>query len=113
MSSFPPPVQSQPPPSAAGSESPLATELPDDGGPDWGAWMVPAAILLGLGLGVIADIVLDVIASAGGSSASNPGPALNLALNVVFDVAFVVAALYFVRSRGRPRPADFGYRRPR
>jgi membrane protease YdiL (CAAX protease family) len=75
--------------------------------------MAPAAILLGIAFGVFADIVVEVVARASGTSITNPPPALNLALNAIFDLAFVGAALYFVRLRGRLRPTDFGYVRPR
>jgi uncharacterized protein len=110
MSSIPPPqtaVPSRPdpePPSEVGDER--ADE------PPWHAWTAPAAIAVGLVLGVLASIVVAGIGGAFGSSVSHPTPAVNLISDLVFDVAFVVTALYFAALYRRPpQPADFGYRR--
>jgi hypothetical protein len=70
-------------------------------------------VALGFGLGIIATIFVQVAVSAGGRSASNPTTAESLIGDVLFDLAFVVAAVYFARLRGRPRPRDFGFRRAR
>jgi membrane protease YdiL (CAAX protease family) len=74
--------------------------------------MAPAAIALGLGIGVCSDVVLALIASAFGSSLSHPTPAVSLIGDLLFDVSFVAAALYFASTVARPRPSDFGYVRP-
>jgi len=81
---------------------------PDE--PSWPIWTAPAAIVLGLILGVIASIVVDVIARLAGGGA-HPSPAVNIVGNVVFDLGFVAAALYFAVTFGRARPEDFGFRR--
>jgi membrane protease YdiL (CAAX protease family) len=73
--------------------------------------MAPAAIVLGLTLGVVADVIVGLF--AGSNRIQHPGPALNLTLNAIFDLAFVAAALWFARTQGRPHPADFGFVRPR
>ncbi len=74
-------------------------------------WFAPGGVALGFGLGIIATIFVQIAASAGGRSASNPTTAESLIGDLVFDLGFVVAAIYFARLRGRPRPQDFGFRR--
>lgn len=61
-------------------------------------------------MGVIATIIVQV-AATGGRATTNPTTAESLVEDLVFDLGFVLAAIYFVRLRGRPRPGDFGYRR--
>jgi hypothetical protein len=78
--------------------------------PPWPLWTAPAAVALGFAIGGLSTIVLDVVAHAGGSSLKHPPPAVNLIGDLLFDVGFIVAALYLVSLRGRPRPAVFGYR---
>jgi membrane protease YdiL (CAAX protease family) len=80
--------------------------------PQWPLWFAPLAVALGFGLGIIASIFVDVAARAGGRSASNPTAAESLIGDLLFDLAFVAAAVYLAFLRGRPRPQDFGYRRP-
>jgi membrane protease YdiL (CAAX protease family) len=70
-------------------------------------------VALGFGLGIIATIFVQVAVSAGGRNVSDPTTAESLIGDVLFDLAFVVAAVYFARLRGRPRPQDFGFRRVR
>jgi hypothetical protein len=65
----------------------------------------------GLALGYTLTVIVGIIALAGGSSLSHPTPAITITGNVVFDLAFVGVALYFTRLHGRPRAADFGFRR--
>jgi len=74
--------------------------------------MAPAAVALGFLIGLVASIVVDVFAQVGGSSLTHPTPAVSLAADLVFDLSFVAAAVYFASMRGRPRPGDFGFRRP-
>jgi membrane protease YdiL (CAAX protease family) len=109
MTSVPPPTTPEPelaaPPRQPEPGAPLADHL--------AVWMAPAAIVAGLGLGVVLEVAVSVIISASGRSLNDPGPALNLLLNANFDLSFVAAALYFVRAGGGARPADFGYVRPR
>jgi hypothetical protein len=71
---------------------------------------VPAAIVLGLGLGTVATILVELIGAAGGSSLAHPSPAVSIAGDIVFDLSFVVAALYFAFLGGRASLADFGFR---
>src|ERR1700729_1433246 len=79
--------------------------------PPWPVWTAPAAILVGLVVGVLASVVVAGIGRAAGSTSTTP--AVTLISDVVFDLGFVVTALYFAASSGgrRPRPSDFGYRR--
>ena len=92
--------------------APALSTAPDQGDePPWPVWTAPAAVTLGLALGVFGSIVVGAAGSAGGSSLSHPTPAVSLISDVVFDLGFVGAAMYFAAMRGRPRPADFGFRR--
>jgi len=94
-----PPV---PPPSASGDDR------SDE--PPWPIWTAPAAILVGLVVGILGSVVVAGIGAAAGSSHTTP--AVTLIGDIVFDLAFVVTALYFALTTGRQaRPADFGYRR--
>ncbi len=104
-SSPPPPAPVSPPEVALPSE-------PFDRVP-WRVWTAPAAVAVGLALGVFLTIFVELVGHAGGSSLSHPTPAVSITGDVVFDLAFVVAALYFASLFGRPRPADFGFRWPR
>jgi membrane protease YdiL (CAAX protease family) len=106
-------MPSVPPPEAL-NDVPVVAGTSLRGDPDqppWQIWMAPAAVVLGLAGGVVAGIVVDVIGQAAGSSISHPTPAVSLTADLVFDLSFVGAALYFASLRGRPRPADFGFRR--
>ncbi len=66
--------------------------------------------MLGFGLGLVATIVVDV-AGGGAHGTSHLTVAEALLENVLFDLGFVLAAIYFVSLRNRPRPRDFGFRR--
>jgi hypothetical protein len=79
--------------------------------PPWPVWTVPAAIVLGIGLGTVATILVELIGAAGGSSLSHPSPAVSIAGDIVFDLSFVVAALYFAYLGREGTLADFGFRR--
>jgi hypothetical protein len=70
-------------------------------------------VILGLGLGSVAEIIVGVAGSAGGSSLAHPSPAVNIAGDIVFDLGFVAAAVYFASLTRRARAADFGFRRVR
>jgi uncharacterized protein len=93
--------------------SPPASSAPVER-PPWPLWTAPTAVVLGLMFGVLGEIVVDAIAHAGGASLTHPGPAANIIGDVVFDLCFVIAALWLIGWQGgRPRAADFGYRRVR
>ena len=79
--------------------------------PPWPIWTAPAAVLVGLVVGVLASVVVAGIGDAAGSNHTTP--AVSLISDVVFDLGFVATALYFATasSARRPRPSDFGYRR--
>src|SRR6476469_5281233 len=112
MSSIPPPTSAQPPGPTA--PPPPPERLPEPArGPDeppWPVWTAPAAVGMGIVLGVFGTILVQGIGAAGGSSISNPSPAVTIISAVVFDLGFVAAALYFAVVRGHGHPADFGFR---
>jgi membrane protease YdiL (CAAX protease family) len=81
--------------------------------PPWQTWTAPAAVVLGLALGVLASIVVSIVAQANGSSLTHPTPAVTIISSFLFDLAFVGAALYLSALHTRPRAADFGFRRAR
>jgi hypothetical protein len=114
MLSSPPPsdrTESAPPP--GGSEPPVAPPPSQEDGAKWPIWTAPAAIAMGFGVGVFVTIVVEAIASVNGSSLSNPSAAISLIGDLLFDLAFVGSAIFFSRVRGRPTPADFGFRKVR
>src|SRR5690348_6308059 len=109
MSSIPPPRVTPPP-----SVPPEPPDLPDlppqrEREVPWPIWTAPAAVLVGLVVGVFGSVVVAGIGAAAGGSKNSP--AVNLVSDLVFDVGFVITALYFASLRRRPRPEDFGYRR--
>ena len=110
MPSSPPSPASVPAPEA-GAPRPAPAALRRRDVPPWPLWTVPAAIVLGLGLGTVATILVELAGAVGGSGLSHPSPAVSIAGDVVFDLSFVAAALYFTFTAGRGRLADFGFRR--
>jgi membrane protease YdiL (CAAX protease family) len=117
MPSVPPPDPAdQPaPPDPSDVPAPPATP-PTTGSSDeakWPIWTAPAAVAMGFGIGVFVSVIVGAIASVNGSSLSHPSPAVSLISDVLFDLAFVGSAIFFSRVRGRPGPADFGFRRVR
>jgi uncharacterized protein len=112
-------MSSLPPPQAAVTSQPERDPVPDAPDeradePPWHVWTAPAAVAVGLVLGVLASVVVGGIGAAFGSSVSHPTPAVNLISDLMFDLAFVVTALYFAALYRRPPdPADFGYRKIR
>lgn len=113
MPSVPPPPSIPPPraiPETGLRERPgPPPRAPDE--PPWRVWTAPAAVMLGLGLGLVTSIFVAIVAQAGGSSLTHPTPAVSLVGDFLFDLSFVAAALYFASLHGPPRPADFGFRR--
>ncbi len=104
---LPPPQAPPQPPEPAPAHQPE----PVDRVP-WPVWTAPAAVALGLGLGVFATILVEIVGAAAGSSLAHPSPAVSIVGDIVFDLAFVVAALFFASQSGPLRPADFGFRWP-
>src|SRR5690242_19639708 len=109
---------STPPPSGPSDQGvsrepaqPPAPGAAVDAGGKWPVWTAPAAIAMGFAVGVCASVIVGAIASVNGGSLAHPTPAVALISDVLFDLGFVVAALFFSRVRGRPSPADFGFRR--
>ncbi len=110
MISSPPPSG---PPEQGTPPEPVPPAAPAARGGDvkWPIWTAPAAIALGFAVGVFASAIVGAIASVNGGSLAHPTPAVALISDVLFDLGFVVAAIFFSRVRGRPNPADFGFRR--
>src|SRR5580700_8180471 len=109
MSSVPPPqVTSSQPEPVPPPAPPRRSDTSDE--PPWPVWTAPAAVVVGLVVGVLGSVVVAGIGEAAGTT--NTTPAISLISDVVFDLGFVATALYFASAFGRrPRPADFGYRR--
>jgi membrane protease YdiL (CAAX protease family) len=105
-------MPSVPPPAAAppdqGLEPPEPEETPDE--PPWQIWTAPAAIVLGLALGVFGTLIVQSIGAAAGSSLAHPSPAVTISSDIVFDLGFVAAAVYFGVLQAHAAPADFGFR---
>jgi len=97
-------------PTMAPPRAPAASAGRGDDIPPWPVWTVPAALLLGVGLGIVAVTVLDITA---GGSTSKPSWWVTILGNVCFDLAFVAAALWFTSRAARPRAQEFGFRRVR
>ena len=91
-------------------DAPSVSAGRDDDIPPWPVWTVPAALLLGVGLGIVTVTVLDI---AAGGSTSNPSWWVTILGNVCFDLAFVAATLWFTSRAAHPRPQEFGFRRVR
>jgi membrane protease YdiL (CAAX protease family) len=102
------------PPAPLEATNPPPADQPEDesSGARWRIWTAPAAVALGLAFGVFATLIVQLVGHAAGSSLEHPTPAVNIVSDVVFDLSFVGAALYFASLHGRPRPSDFGFRRP-
>ena len=93
-------------------------ELPDGApppqrGPGWPTWMGIAAVPTALLLSMIGGLIVFGIGAAFGGSLEDPGPGQTLGATFVQDLVFVGTALGFAAMVGRPRPSDFGLRRPR
>ncbi len=101
MSSVPPPE----------SVAPAPDPREDADEPPWRIWTAPAAVGMGLCVGIFASVLVALVSKASGTSVAHPTPAVSLLSDVLFDAGFVAVALYLAALHGRPRPADFGYRR--
>jgi membrane protease YdiL (CAAX protease family) len=105
-------MESVPPPRPAAETDP-PREPPYQQPPRPSLWIAPAAVIMGIGLGIVSSIVVEIIGAAAGSSLSHPSPAVTLSGDFVFDLSFVAAALYFGAYQGGFSPRDFGFRRTR
>jgi membrane protease YdiL (CAAX protease family) len=102
-------MSSTPPPAAPPREPESARESADE--PPWRVWTAPAAVGMGLCVGIFASVLVALVSKASGTSVSHPPPAVSLLSDFLFDAGFVGVALYLAALHGRPRPADFGYRK--
>lgn len=105
MPSVPPPATKSEPPAGE-----LATTAVEEL-PPWKPWAAPAAIVLGIALGTIADLFVTIVGAAGGADISHPPPSVTIAGDLVFDLGFVAAAIYIARLSGGFRLTYFGFRR--
>ena len=108
---MPPPQTTSSQPVAASAPVPAPARPPDSSDePPWPVWTAPAAVVVGLVVGVLGSVFVAGIGAALGAKTTSSG--VTLVSDVVFDLGFVATALYFASAKGRrPRPADFGYRR--
>lgn len=91
--------------------APAAPARRGDDIPPWPIWTVPATLLLGIGLGIVAVTVLDIAATGG--TTTNASWWVTILGNVFFDLGFVAAVLWFSSRLARPRAGEFGFRRAR
>jgi membrane protease YdiL (CAAX protease family) len=98
-------------PTMATPGAPAAPPGRGDDVPPWPLWTVPATLLLGVGLGLVAVTVLDIAATGG--KTTNTSWWVTILGNVCFDLGFVAAALWFTSRVARPRAEEFGFRRVR
>jgi membrane protease YdiL (CAAX protease family) len=101
-------MQSIPPPNTV-AEAPQEPPRPEIG-PPLPLWTAPAAVAMGLAIGIFATITVEISGAAFGSNLSHPSPAVSLIGDFVFDLSFVGAALYLSTTHGNPRPAEYGFR---
>jgi membrane protease YdiL (CAAX protease family) len=99
---------------------PERPELPDgapaasDDRPRWPPWTAPVALIAGFAAALLGAIVIGIVAAIFGASLHDPPPAVGIASVIVQDACLIGSALFFARlSAGRPRPSQFGLRRPR
>jgi membrane protease YdiL (CAAX protease family) len=76
--------------------------------PAWPAWTAPVALVSGFVAAIFGAIIIGAFAGI-----DDPPPGAVIAATVVQDLSLVAAAILFARLTRRPRPADFGLRRPR
>jgi membrane protease YdiL (CAAX protease family) len=102
MSSTPPPEPVAP--------APREPPPPDADEPSWQVWTAPAAVALGLAVGLFVSLLVGAVGRATGSGSSIT-PAESLIASVLVDAGFVGVALYLARLHGPVHAADFGYRK--
>jgi hypothetical protein len=111
MTSVPPPQA----PTAAHPAPPDLPEVPDGVTPSprrengWRPWSAIGALVAALAMATILGAVVFAI----GGDFSDPPPAVNIIATILQDLCFIGAALLFAGLAGRPRPSQFGLRRPR
>jgi membrane protease YdiL (CAAX protease family) len=82
---------------------------------DWKPWYAPLAIVFALGLEVVIE-ALVLLGAYGGHATqaelNNPSPGVTDVSTALGEAGFVAVALMLAWRVGRPRPAQFGMRRP-
>src|SRR6516164_9490104 len=95
MSSVPPPQTTPSQPVAA--SAPMPARPPDTSDePPWPVWTAPAAVGVGLVVGVLASVFVAGIGAVLGAKTTSPG--VTLVSDIVFDLGFVATALYFASA---------------
>ncbi|HEX2702932.1 MAG TPA: CPBP family intramembrane glutamic endopeptidase [Solirubrobacteraceae bacterium] len=79
----------------------------------WNPWYGPLALVIGFVASIITGVVVLVIGHSAGSSLTKPTPAVTDVGTFVEEVGFVLSAVWVASWVARPRPAQFGLRRPR
>lgn len=109
-----PPFTGPPPVAFVHPPPPERPELPDGveptGTPRWRAWTAWVSLIAGFAGAIASAIVLGIIAAGFGAELDDPPPWVNIGATVLQGLCLVLAAVFFARLAGRPRPADFGLR---
>ncbi|MEA2220670.1 MAG: protease family protein [Solirubrobacteraceae bacterium] len=112
MTSVPPPGYAVPPDAPQPSPSPPAQVAAARGRDAWAPWTAPVALVTWFGITIFGGLGIALVGAATGSSLQHPPPGVNIAATFLQDVAMIATALLFAHIAGRPRPEDFGLRRP-
>ncbi|MEA2299603.1 MAG: protease family protein [Solirubrobacteraceae bacterium] len=78
----------------------------------WSPVLAPLALVASFGCALLGGIVVAVIGALAGASFAHPPPGITLTATVLQDAAFVLSAVFFASQVARPRPEQFGLRRP-
>jgi uncharacterized protein len=89
-------------------ELPDGVEPPEDR-PRWAPWTAFAALFLAL----ITASVFGIVVYGIGGDFNDPPPAATIVATLIQDVCFLLIPLLFATLAARPRPWQFGLRRPR
>ena len=78
--------------------------------PSWPAWFAPVGLVAALGAALFGFVLVGAFAEATGGDADSPGTVRMATL--IQDAALVGVAVWLAATVGRPRPEQFGLRRP-
>ncbi len=79
---------------------------------DWAPWYGPLALLIAFIASLITGVVVILVGHLAGSSLAHPTPAVTDIGTVFEEAGFVLTALWVASWIARPRPVQFGLRRP-
>jgi len=106
----PPPADPERPEGIAGPEASVVPEPREE--QRWKPWSAWLALLAGFAGALFGGVIVSLIGAALGADLEDPPPAISLISTVVQDFSLIVAALLFANMVSRPRPWQFGLRRP-